>query len=87
MRRICLSLLILLACGNVGAREVKLSSPDGGSCPTEPVPPLRVETRKPAATPRAAAPTPESRVRPSVHGDLGTTPRARWHSFLPGMFR
>ena len=83
MRRIALSLLVLIACADVAAREVRLSSPDssGGDATSA----AKAEPRKPAAATRDAAP--EARVRPSVHGDAGTVPRARWHSFLPGMFR
>ncbi|WP_162301493.1 hypothetical protein [Cognatilysobacter segetis] len=84
MRRIAISLLVLLACADVAAREVRLSSPDSGGG-AEPAVPAKVEARKPAPAVRDAAP--EARVRPSVHGDAGTVPRARWHSFLPGMFR
>lgn len=83
MRRIGLCLLILLACGHVAAREVKLSSPDGGSCPDTLAAPKTA--RKPATPAREAAN--ETRVRPTVHGDANTGPRLRWHSFLPGMFR
>lgn len=86
MRRICLCLLMLLACANVAAREVRLSSPDSGACP-DTVAAAKPAVRKPAAPVREAAPASESRVRPSVHGDVGNAPRMRWHSFLPGMFR
>ena len=81
MRRIALSLLVLLACADVTAREVRLSGPDGNGGADAPA--AKAEPRKPAAV-RDAMP---ARVRPSVHGDVGTVPRARWHSFLPGMFR
>lgn len=81
MRRIALSLLILLACADVSAREVRLSSPDGNGG-TEMAPPSKAEPRR--TTPATRDSTPP-RVRPSVHGDVG--PRMRWHSFLPGMFR
>ena len=85
MRRIGLSLLVLLACADVAAREVRMSGPDGngGADAT----PAKAEVRKPATAARDAASTHEVRVRPSVHGDVGTGPRTRWHSFLPGMFR
>jgi hypothetical protein len=87
MRRVCLSLLILLACADVAAREVRMSGPDGNGG-TDVTPAPKVETRKPTpATQRDAAGSHDVRVRPSVHGDVGTGPRARWHSFLPGMFR
>ncbi|WP_187770828.1 hypothetical protein [Cognatilysobacter lacus] len=83
MRRICLCLLIMFACADVAAREVRLSSPDS-SGGTDGAPAQKAEARKPAA-PRDAAPARESHVRPSVHGDVGSL--MRWHSFLPGMFR
>ncbi|GAB1596794.1 hypothetical protein [Lysobacter claricitrinus] len=86
MRRICLCLLMLLACADVAAREVRLASPDSGACP-DTVSAAKAEVRKPAAPIRDAAPARESHVRPSVHGDVGNAPRLRWHSFLPGMFR
>ena len=85
MRRVGLSLLILLACANVTAREVRLSGPDGNGGAD--MTPAKAEARKPAAAPRDAASNHDTRVRPSVHGDTVTAPRARWHSFLPGMFR
>jgi hypothetical protein len=87
MRRVCLSLLILLACADVAAREVRMSGPDGNGG-TDVTPAPKVETRKPtSAAQRDAAGSHDARVRPSVHGDVGTGPRTRWHSFLPGMFR
>jgi len=86
MRRIALSLLVLFACADVAAREVRLSSPDSGACP-ETLAAAKAEARKPAAVVRDAPPARDVRVRPSVHGDVGTGPRVRWHSFLPGMFR
>lgn len=86
MRRISLCLLIALACAGANAREVKMSSPAGGSCPeaTSPKP------TKARTTPvRDTAPARESRTRPSLHSDSPGVPGnpARWHSFLPGMFR
>ena len=85
MRRICLCLLMLMACVDVAAREVRLSSPDSGGAAATAVAPAP----KPAA--RRAAPqrddAADTRVRPALHSDVGSGPRARWHSFLPGMFR
>jgi hypothetical protein len=85
MCRIALSLLILLACADVTAREVRLSGPDGNGG-ADVTPATKAEARKPAVPTRDAT-SHEVRVRPSVHGDVGTGPRTRWHSFLPGMFR
>ncbi|GAB6194878.1 hypothetical protein PAGU2595_001770 [Lysobacter xanthus] len=83
MLRTCLCLLMLVACADAAARDVRLSGAESGGADV-PVP-ARVESRKPAAA-RDTAPAQDGRVRPSVHGDVGTT-RTRWHSFLPGMFR
>lgn len=87
MRRLCLCLLLLLACADLAAREVRLSSADSGSAPdtASAAPAPKAEPRRTTA-PRDAAPH-EARVRPSVHSDVGSGPRMRWHSFLPGMFR
>ena len=85
MRRICLCLLIALASAGVAAREVKLSSPDSGSCPeaTSPKP-----SKQKVAPPRETSSSRETRARPSLHSDSDVTSgRPRWHSFLPGMFR
>jgi hypothetical protein len=87
MRRIALSLLVLLACADVTAREVRLSGPDGNGGTSDVVTAPKAATRKPAVAPRDAAPVRDTPVRPSVHGDAGNAPRTRWHSFLPGMFR
>ena len=87
MRRISLCLLVALASTGALAREVKLSSPDSGSCPeTVNAKPAKVR----AAPMRDTAPVRESRARPTLHSDSdgpGLTKPARWHSFLPGMFR
>lgn len=85
MRRVLLCLLIAFACGNVVAREVKLSSPGGESCDAS-LPAPKAAAKKPAARVRNNAAA-EARVRPTVHGDANIAPRMRWHSFLPGMFR
>lgn len=85
MRRICLCLLIAVVSTGVAAREVKMSSANGGSCP---------ESSDKAATKRSMvdrdpAPARPSRPRPSLHSDSDVTAGkpGRWHSFLPGMFR
>lgn len=88
VRRLCFCLLMLLACADVAAREVRLSSADSGSAPDTAgaaAPAPKSDARRNAA-PRDAA-NHEARVRPSVHSDVGSGPRMRWHSFLPGMFR
>lgn len=88
MRRISLCLLVALASTGVVAREVKLSSPDGGSCPEAASP--KVAKARPAPV-RDATPAPRNaRSRPSLHSDSdgpGLSRPGRWHSFLPGMFR
>ncbi|MFZ5656068.1 MAG: hypothetical protein ACOY37_03235 [Pseudomonadota bacterium] len=87
MRRICLCLLIAFASAGVGAREVKLSSPDGGSCAEADASP-RPAKQKIGPAARASGPARETRTRPSLHSDSDpTSGRPRWHSFLPGMFR
>lgn len=86
MRRtsLCLVIAIAFASGGVAAREVKLSSADGGSCPDAAA--QKAPTRKSPV--RDTAPVRESRSRPALHSDsdVGTRP-TRWHSFIPGMFR
>lgn len=86
MLRICLSLLIAFASAGVAAREFKMSSANGGSCPDS------VADKEPAAISARKAPPParETRAKPSLHGDTignGRLQSPRWHSFLPGMFR
>lgn len=87
MFRICLPLLMFLliafSSASATAREFRLSGPGGESCP---------ESIKDAAEPtrRKSAPVRETKAKPSVHSDAGTSGRLqspRWHSFLPGMFR
>lgn len=86
MRRICLCLLIAFASAAVAAREVKLSSPEGGSCAEEQAAPKPAKKAAPGA--RSAGPARETRARPSLHSDSdAASGRPRWHSFLPGMFR
>ena len=86
MFRICLSLLIAFASAGVAARDVKMSSANGGSCPdsiADQEPSARVSARKPA-------PARETKAKPTVHSDSagnGRLQSPRWHSFLPGMFR
>lgn len=86
MFRICLSLLIALASAGVAAREVKLSSANGGSCPDS------IADKEPAraSVGKKAPPARETRAKPAVHDDAignGRLQSPRWHSFLPGMFR
>lgn len=87
MRRISLCLLLALASTGVIAREVKLSSPDSGSCPEAAA---KAAKARPAPV-RDATPAPRTmRSRPSLHSDSdgpGLSRPGRWHSFLPGMFR
>lgn len=83
LTRICLCLLIALASATVAAREVKLSSANGGSCPD-----TIAGSKEPArSSARATAPARETKAKPSVHSDTGNRQSPRWHSFLPGMFR
>lgn len=85
MRRICLCLLIAFASAGATAREVRLLSADGGSCPEA----TSTKAAKQKIAPqRDPAPAREPRPRPSLHSDSDGVPgKARWHSFLPGMFR
>lgn len=86
MRRICLCLLIAFASAGVTAREVKMSSANGGSCPEATA--AKAAKSRPVIE-RDPAPARPSRPRPSLHSDSDVTAGkpARWHSFLPGMFR
>ena len=85
MRRICLCLLIALASAGAIAREVKMSSPDSGSCPEAAA---SKPSKQKVAPPRETSPARETRARPSLHSDSDVTSgKPRWHSFLPGMFR
>lgn len=86
MFRICLPLLIAFSSASATAREFRLSGPGGESCPES------IKDAKDAAEPtrRKSAPVRETKAKPSVHSDAGTSGRLqspRWHSFLPGMFR
>jgi hypothetical protein len=84
------------AMAQAGTREVSLHGPngDGGNstadCSDAPTPVVTVPETRPAAA-RAARPV-TVKIKPivTVHGggsDEGSTHAARWHSFLPGMFR
>jgi len=85
MYRICLCLLVVAASGNVAARDVKMGSPNGGSCPDS------AADREPVrASARKALPARETKANPTLPGDVlgsGRLQSPRWHSFLPGMFR
>ncbi|MDX1550667.1 hypothetical protein [Novilysobacter spongiicola] len=86
MPRIVLCLLLAVLSTSVAAREVKMSSPDGGGCADA----ESVATATSAAAPasgKVAAPASESKhgLRPDV--EPHRVPGVRWHSFLPGMFR
>lgn len=94
MSRLLVSLLLILACTTVSAREAGKHSANGGgsSCPdvatTAQTDPDVSASAKPAA--RVAAPTgraakPVSQRSGNAAGNQPNTPR--WHSFLPGMFR
>jgi hypothetical protein len=87
MLRICLCLLIALTSADVASREVKMSSPNSGSCPDS-----IADKEQPArATVRKAPPARETRVKPTLSNDAGIgngrLQSPRWHSYLPGMFR
>ena len=90
MFRICLCLVIALVAAPVVAREVKLSSPNGGGCQDSAV---SVSESRQAPESRASRSKPapsETRAKPSVHSDAapgGRLQSPRWHSFLPGMVR
>lgn len=83
MLRIALCLMFALMSSAAVAREVKLSSPNGGGCPDE-------ETSSHPDEPATSeAPSREARIKQAVHSDLpvGRSQSTRWHSFLPGMLR
>jgi hypothetical protein len=86
MFRICLFLLIAVASAGAAARDVKLSSANGGSCPDS-----IADDREPArASVRKSSPARETKAKPTVSGDAvgnGRLQSPRWNSFLPGMFR
>lgn len=86
MRRTSLCLFLVLACAAANAREVRLSGANSGSCP-EATSPQPAKARPAPA--RDTAPAREARVRPGLHSDSpgAAGNPARWHSFLPGMFR
>ncbi len=85
MLRICLVLIFAFS-GTAVAREVKMSSANGGSstdaADTAPASP---GTRKPAVA--RETPAREAKARPTVYSDVPAARPSRWHSFLPGMFR
>lgn len=86
MFRICLCLLIAFASAGVAARDIKMSSPNSGSCPDS----IVDKEQAARASVRKAPPARETKAKPSVHGDSvgnGRLQSPRWHSFLPGMFR
>lgn len=86
--RLCLCLLIACASAGAAARDVKHSSPNGGSCPSQSAEAETDASAKDRLRPaRATAPVREARTRPALHSDSPARPSLRWHSFLPGMFR
>jgi len=85
MLRLCLCLVFVLLSAGAAAREVKMSSPNGGGCSEQAV---ATAKKAPASATPAAGPAAETRIKPSVHSDApGRLSSPRWHSFLPGMFR
>ncbi len=86
MLRIALCLLIALTSAGVAARDVKMSSPNSGSCPDS-----LADKEEPArASVRKTPPARETKAKPTVANDAvgnGRLQSPRWHSFLPGMFR
>jgi hypothetical protein len=100
-RRYLLSCLLLLSAGALSAgalaevRDVRMHGPngDGGSDCTEADAAdasTTTATTTKQATASPAKPANSTRIKPVVTvrgGDDGTTHAARWHSFLPGMFR
>jgi len=89
MFRICLCLLIVVASSTSAAREIKLSSANGGSCPESTA--MEREAARPEARAAAAPARTAKPVKPAMHSDAasnsGRMQSPRWHSFLPGMFR
>ena len=86
MNRICLCLLICFASAAVTARDFKMSSANGGSCPDS----VAEKSSATAGARKPSVPARETRAKPSVHGDAignGRLQSPRWHSYLPGLFR
>lgn len=85
MLRIALCLLFALMSSTALAREVKLSSPNGGGCPDGDT---SHEPERASSAGRAGAAGADAKLKPSVHSDVpARSQSARWHSYLPGMFR
>lgn len=86
MLRIAICLLIALTSAGVAARDVKMSSPNSGSCPDS----VAADKEPARAGSRKGPPARETKAKPSMHSDSvgnGRLQSPRWHSFLPGMFR
>ncbi|KGM56375.1 hypothetical protein N799_04530 [Lysobacter arseniciresistens ZS79] len=83
MLRLCICLLVSIVLStSVGAREVKMSSPNSGGCKES----VADKAEMTPANARIEAAR-ETRAKPSVHSDASRLPSPRWHRFLPGMFR
>lgn len=86
MMRIALFVLFVLMSASVFAREIKLSSPDGGGgCANA----AASDVDAPRAGKASAVPPKPASAKPVIHSDA-PAPRMqspRWHSYLPGMFR
>lgn len=89
--------LLLLSAGTLAEiRDVRMHGPNGDAgseCTEADAASAPGDTATPAAKPAASAvkPTAATRIKPVVTvrgGDGGSSGHAaRWHSFLPGMFR
>lgn len=87
MLRIALFLLIAVLSQAAVAHEGSISTPDSSDCPTTGSAARDGESA--AATERATPARGDSKLVPDIHGELpaSRSQSARWHSFLPGMFR
>lgn len=88
MLRIALCLLLLLISSTVAAREVKMSSPDGGGCPDDVISPHSDELA-PAMHRSTPARSETIKIKPGIQTETpaNRSPSIRLHSFVPGMFR
>lgn len=86
MFRTCLCLLLAFASAGVTAREVKMSSANGGSCTDG----VAEKTTAVASVRKSPPPAREVRAKTGASADAvgnGRVQSPRWNSFLPGMFR
>lgn len=87
MLRISLFLLIAMMSSAAVAHEGSMGAPDGSDCPDRSS--AAPEGDSSSSTARETPAHGESKLSPDAHGELpdSRSKSARWHSFLPGMFR